>query len=135
MARGSKGSRRMPAEGEAFFTSAMMPKPGPCSRAVRKERTGGADAKRISKSRAGNWSGTVVWFAALPLFLAPALAIDLFDSIGVYQAVFEDAPKKEDFLRMALWASPLTLLLFLANLYLILFTISRTRPSHLGFSL
>lgn len=85
----------------------------------------------LQRLRTGNWTGAVVFFTVLLFYLAAPIAISLLDSVGFYDALFDDAPP---ILRLALWASPLTFLLFLANLFLILFLSSRTHPSDLGLS-
>jgi membrane protease YdiL (CAAX protease family) len=88
----------------------------------------------MQRVRKGTWSGAVVLLALLPLVLSYSLAVTLFDSSGIYQAIFDATSEKEPFLRLVLWASPFILLLFLASLYSIMFVAARIRPFQLGFS-
>ncbi len=89
----------------------------------------------MQRVRQDTWSGAAVLLALLPLLLAPPLAVSFFDASGVYRVIFGDDHDKEPFLRLVLWASPLILLLFLANLYLIMYLACGIRPFQLGFSL
>ncbi|HWY86236.1 MAG TPA: CPBP family glutamic-type intramembrane protease, partial [Gemmataceae bacterium] len=81
--------------------------------------------------RRGDWSGRDVWLAFFLWLLVPSLAIGLLESLGFYEANFDTPPSP---LRMALWASPLAVLLTLALVFWVLFQTSRTRPSHLGLT-
>jgi membrane protease YdiL (CAAX protease family) len=88
----------------------------------------------LQRIRPAQWSGVAVLLALLPMVLTHSIAIDLLESVGYFQAIFHDAVKDQPRLRLALWASPMTLLLFLANTFLIMYAVSRTRPYQLGFS-
>jgi membrane protease YdiL (CAAX protease family) len=85
----------------------------------------------LQRFRSGTWSGLEVWLAFLLYVMVSGAATDLLNRIGFYEALFDKPPS---IARKDLWASPLAGLLFLALLFGMFFRISRTRPSHLGFT-
>ena len=83
----------------------------------------------VQRQRQGRWSGVEVFFAIVLIETVPSVAIDLFDKVGFYQAMFVKPPSP---MRMDIWAAPLSTLLYLAILFWVLFAGSKTRPANLG---
>jgi membrane protease YdiL (CAAX protease family) len=85
----------------------------------------------MQRLRPGTWQGREVALVFLLMILVPGMTQGFLEGIGFYQEFYGKEPTGE---QKQLWYMALAFPIIVAGTFLILFTLSRTRPRHIGLS-
>ena len=85
----------------------------------------------LQRLRPGSWQGREVALVFLVMIFIPGMAQGFLEGIGFYQEFYGKEPTSE---QKQLWYMALAFPIIVAGSILILFTLSGTRPRHLGMT-
>ena len=85
----------------------------------------------LQRLRPGSWQGREVALVFLVMIFIPGMAQGFLEGIGFYQEFYGKEPTSE---QKQLWYMALAFPIIVAGSFLILFTLSGTRPRHLGMT-